>query len=60
MSSEDVYEVVIVGAGLIGSATAKYAAEDFQGGKTLLIGPGAGTKTFDHGTLLILVYQSEI
>ena len=52
MSSKDVYEVVIVGAGLIGSAAAKYAAEDFQGGKTLLIGPGAGTKSLDHGIVL--------
>ena len=60
MSSEDVYEVVIVGGGLIGSAAAKYAAEDFRGGKTLLIGPGAGTKSFDHGILFILVHQSEI
>ena len=53
MSSEDVYEVVIVGGGLIGSAAAKYAAEDFRGGKTLLIGPGAGTTSLDHGSILI-------
>jgi len=37
-----VYEVVVIGAGLFGSAAAKYAAEDFPDGKTLLIGPGAG------------------
>ena len=53
MSLEETYEVVIVGAGLIGSAAAKYAAEEFQGGKTLLIGPGAGTKSLDHGILLV-------
>ena len=53
MSSKDDYEVVIVGASLIGSAAAKYAAEDFRGGKTLLIGPGAGTTSLDHGSILI-------
>ena len=49
----ETYEVVIVGAGLIGSAAAKYAAQEFPGGKTLLIGPGAGTKSLDHGILLV-------
>ena len=49
MSSTRVYEVVVVGAGLIGSSAAKYAAEEFPGGNVLLIGPGAGLKSFDHG-----------
>ena len=38
------YEVVIIGAGLFGSAAAKYASEDFPIGSTLLVGPGAGMK----------------
>ena len=48
------YEVVVIGAGLFGSAAAKYAAEDFSNGNTLLIGPGAGiqddptSKLFSH------------
>ena len=45
----NVYEVVVVGAGLIGSAVAKYAAQDFPNGKTLLVGPGAGLNDLDHG-----------
>ena len=36
------YEVVVIGGGLFGSAAAKYAAEEFPDGKTLLIGPRAG------------------
>ena len=48
------YEVVVIGAGLFGSAAAKYGAEDFPDGNTLLIGPGAGldedntSKKFGH------------
>ena len=48
------YEVVVIGAGLFGSAAAKYASYDFPNGKTLLIGPGAGLEedpslqTFRH------------
>ena len=48
------YEFVVIGAGLFGSAAAKYAAEDFPDGNTLLIGPGAGleddttSKEFRH------------
>ena len=49
MSSSRVYEVVIVGSGLIGSSAAKYAAEEFPDGNALLIGPGAGLNSFDHG-----------
>ena len=37
------YEVVVIGAGLFGSAAAKYAAEDFPQGSTILVGPGAGS-----------------
>ena len=36
------YEIVVIGAGLFGSAAAKYASYDFPNGETLLIGPGAG------------------
>ena len=46
---KDIYEVVVIGAGLIGSAAAKYAAEDFPNGQTLLVGPGAGLNTLEHG-----------
>ena len=46
---DNIYEVVVVGAGLIGSAVAKYVSQDFPDGKTLLVGPGAGLKDFDHG-----------
>ena len=49
MSNEILYEVVVVGAGLIGSSAAKYAAEEFPHGNTLLIGPGAGLNNLDHG-----------
>ena len=48
------YEVVVIGAGLFGSAAAKYAAKDFPDGKTVLIGPGAGleddptSRQFNH------------
>ena len=45
----NIYEVVVVGAGLIGSAVAKYASQDFPDGKTLLVGPGAGLNALDHG-----------
>ena len=45
----DIYEIVVIGAGLIGSAAAKYAAEDFPNGQTLLVGPGAGLNTLEHG-----------
>ena len=45
----DIYEIVVIGAGLIGSAAAKYAAEDFPDGQTLLVGPGAGLSILEHG-----------
>ena len=45
----DTYEIVVIGAGLIGSAAAKYVAEDFPDGQTLLVGPGAGLTTLEHG-----------
>ena len=45
----DIYEIVVIGAGLIGSAAAKYAAEDFPDGQTLLVGPGAGLNILEHG-----------
>ena len=38
------YEVVVIGAGLFGSAAAKYAAEDIPQGCTILVGPGAGSE----------------
>ena len=49
MQNNPIYEVVVVGAGLIGSAAAKYASEDFPNGQTLLVGPGAGLSSLDHG-----------
>ena len=49
MTNNSIYEVVVVGAGLIGSAAAKYASEDFSDGQTLLVGPGAGLSSLDHG-----------
>ena len=49
------YEVVVVGAGLIGSATAKYVSKEFPNGQTLLIGPGAGLDELDHGINLYLI-----
>ena len=39
---ETIYDVIVVGSGLFGSAAAKYAAEEFPNGSTLLVGPGAG------------------
>ena len=45
----DTYEIVVIGAGLLGSAAAKYAAEDFPDGQTLLVGPGAGLSILEHG-----------
>ena len=49
MQNNPIYEVVVVGAGLIGSAAAKYASEDFPNGQTLLVGPGAGLSSLVHG-----------
>ena len=36
MSHEEIYEVAIIGADLIGSAAPKYAAKEFSRGKTIL------------------------
>ena len=58
MQNDTIYEVVIVGAGLIGSATAQYAAKDFPNGQTLLVGPGAGLNLLDHGRNLYYIFYN--
>ena len=54
MASTDVYDVAIVGAGMIGSSAAKYVSEDSI--KTILIGPsepqsGIHGAWFDEGRI---------
>ena len=48
MTGKDTYDVVVVGAGMMGSAAAKYLAA--EGMRTLLIGPSEGDETGVHGS----------
>ena len=48
MIGKDIYDVAVVGAGMMGSAAAKYLAAG--GMSTLLIGPSEGDETGVHGS----------
>ena len=55
-STIDVYDVAIIGAGMIGSSAAKYMSEDTYSVKTILIGPsepqsGIHGAWFDEGRI---------
>lgn len=55
-STNDVYDVAIIGAGMIGSSAAKYMSEDSYSVKTILIGPsepqsGIHGAWFDEGRI---------
>ena len=55
-STTDVYDVAIIGAGMIGSSAAKYMSEDSYSVKTILIGPsepqsGIHGAWFDEGRI---------
>lgn len=48
MTVEDTYDIAVVGAGMMGSAAAKYLAA--EGMKTLLIGPSEGNQAGVHSS----------
>merc|ERR1712079_814848 len=55
-STTDVYDVAIIGAGMIGSSAVKYMSEDSYSVKTILIGPsepqsGIHGAWFDEGRI---------